>query len=169
VKRGRDWQERAHTILLKAQRLSASRIAQQQAIRVATVYERCTRWCQFGLKGLKKSAVGGAPRKLTDHQVSQVVQWASQEALTAPIGLTVHRSNTLVAALKRSRLVGKRTRHSLKKRDEARFQQAQVDIEAMLTAVGKREMELAYVDEVGFAQTQPNPECLDADRGSSCD
>lgn len=43
-----------------------------------------------------------------------------------------------------------------KKRDELKFRIAQTEIESMLVAVDRGEMDLAYCDEAGFSQAHPN-------------
>jgi transposase len=45
---------------------------------------------------------------------------------------------------------------ALKKRDPQRFEQAQRDIEKLIECAERGEIELAYVDEAGFAQAHPN-------------
>jgi hypothetical protein len=53
--------------------------------------------------------------------------------------------------------VWKRTRHSLRKNGmEAKFRAAQAEIEELLEKTTRGELTLAYVDEAGFAQAQPN-------------
>ena len=43
-----------------------------------------------------------------------------------------------------------------KKRDELKFRAAKIEIEGMLAAVDRGEIDMAYCDEVGFAQAHPN-------------
>ena len=43
-----------------------------------------------------------------------------------------------------------------KKRDELKFRAARAEIEDMLAAVDRGEIDLAYCDEAGFTQTHPN-------------
>jgi hypothetical protein len=43
-----------------------------------------------------------------------------------------------------------------KKRDELKFRIAQTEIERMLVAVDRGEMDLGYCDEAGFSQAHPN-------------
>ena len=72
---------------------------------------------------MRPAARSGAPRKLTTPHVERLVEWAKAEPLSASALLARHAAhggplvhlNTLVAALKASGLVWKRTRHSLKK------------------------------------------------------
>ncbi len=65
-------------------------------------------------------------------------------------------AGTLATALKKAGYVWKRTRHSLKKRDELQFRESQIEIKALVAKAQRGEIELAYVDEAGFAQAQPN-------------
>jgi hypothetical protein len=61
------------------------------------------------------------------------------------------------ARLKEKNYVWKRTRHSLrKKRDEEKFRAAQVEIAELVEKSTLGEINLAYVDEAGVAQTPPN-------------
>ena len=43
-----------------------------------------------------------------------------------------------------------------KKRDELKFRAAKIEIEGMLAAVDRGEIDMAYCDEVGFTQAHPN-------------
>jgi hypothetical protein len=43
-----------------------------------------------------------------------------------------------------------------KKRDELKFRTARAEIEDMLKAVDRGEIDMAYCDEAGFAQAHPN-------------
>jgi hypothetical protein len=43
-----------------------------------------------------------------------------------------------------------------KKRDELKFRAAKIEIEDMLAAVDRGEIDMAYCDEVGFTQAHPN-------------
>jgi hypothetical protein len=70
-------------------------------------------------------------------------------------GARVH-IRTMTRTLKTLELVWKRTRHSLKKRNELAFRPAQVEIEELKKRALEGEMVLAYVDEVGFAKAHPN-------------
>ncbi|MEF8761582.1 MAG: IS630 family transposase [Candidatus Accumulibacter sp. UW25] len=61
------------------------------------------------------------------------------------------------SALKEKNYVWKRTRHSLKKkRDEEKFRAAQVEVAELIEKSMLGEINLAYVDEAGMAQTPPN-------------
>ena len=63
---------------------------------------------------------------------------------------------TLRMELKRLRYVWKCTRYSLKKRDPQAFEQAWVEIDDLIQQARAGEIELAYVDEAGFAPQPPN-------------
>ena len=91
--------------------------------------------------------------------------WATQEALTTRGLLTKLKGefdidmhpNTLCVTLKAMGFVWNRTRHNLKKkRDELKFRIARAQIEDMLAAVDRGEIDLDYCDEAGFTQTHPN-------------
>ena len=53
-------------------------------------------------------------------------------------------------------IVWKRTRLSLKKRDEVRFIRAQIEIKEMTAHAERDKIILAFMDETGFALAQPN-------------
>ena len=50
----------------------------------------------------------------------------------------------------------KRTRRTLKKRDELKFRAAKIEIADRLVAVDRGEIDRAYCDEAGFTQAHPN-------------
>jgi transposase len=162
----RDWRtrDRSRTILMFSEGVPAKEIAKRQGLTLEAVYERRYRWLAKGVAGLSDAPRSGAPSKLSLEQLEQLKAWASEDALTATalltrleekFGVRVH-VNTLTGALKRAGLVWKRTRHSLKKRNEEQFRQAQVGIGELVQQAERGEIELAYIDEVGFAQAHPN-------------
>lgn len=125
VKRGENWRERerAQTLLMLDKGVFAEEVAHQLGLNVRTVGTTRSRWLESGLESLADLPRSGAPRKLTTQHVERLVGWAKAEPLTAPVLLARHEAhggpsvhlNTLVATLKASGLVWKRTRHSLKK------------------------------------------------------
>ena len=125
VKRSSDWRERerAQTLLLLDAGLFAQAVADQLGLNVRTVRTTHIRWRQNALAWLPDKPRSGAPQKLDSGHVQRLVQWAKDEPLTAAALLARHLDsggpsvhvNTLVAKLKASGLVWKRTRHSLKK------------------------------------------------------
>ena len=125
VKRGENWRERerAQTLLLLSRGVFAEEVARQLGLNVRTVGTTRSRWIESGRESLGDLPRSGAPRKLTTQHVERLVEWAKAEPLTAPDLLARHAAhggpsvhlNTLVATLKASGLVWKRTRHSLKK------------------------------------------------------
>ncbi len=125
VKRGENWRERerAQTLLLLGQGVFAEAVARTLGLNVRTVGTTRSRWLESGQESLADLPRSGAPRKLTTQHVERLVGWANAEPLTAPVLLARHEAhggpsvhlNTLVATLKASGLVYKRTRHSLKK------------------------------------------------------
>ena len=126
IKKSLDWRERerAETILLLAEGVSAKEIAERQGIERRTVYDRLRRWTRDGgFNSLMDAPRSGAPRKLKDEQLVHIEQWAIDEPLTSAqiqaraqeqFGVTVSRS-TMATALKSLGLVWKRARYSLKK------------------------------------------------------
>ena len=125
VKRGENWRERerARTLLLLGQGVFAEEVAHQLGLNVRTVGTTRSRWLESGRESLGDLPRSGAPRKLATQHVERLVEWAKAEPLSAPALLARHAAhggpsvhlNTLVATLKASGLVWKRTRHSLKK------------------------------------------------------
>jgi transposase len=125
VSQSSDWRERerAQTILYFGQGKSGKEISELQAIHLDTVYDRRKRWRERGCESLQDRARCGGPRKLDEDMRVQVIQWAEQEALSAPdlmlkvqeqYGIKVH-ANTIKAFLGQAGFVWKRTRHYVKK------------------------------------------------------
>ncbi|MEI6710620.1 MAG: IS630 family transposase [Actinomycetota bacterium] len=167
VAKGSDWRMRgrAQTLLYFSDGLSAKTIATLQDLNLDTVYDRRKHWLAEGFSSLADKHRSGAPSKLNSSHLDAIKEWAKKEALTAPAILAKLREefnvsvsvNTLVGALKKLKFVWKRTRHSLKKkRNEVEFRKSQLEINEMLAQAENGEIELAYVDEAGFAQAQPN-------------
>ncbi len=125
VKRSGNWRERerAQTLLLLDSGLFAQDVADQLGLNVRTVRTTHIRWRHNAFASLPDKPRSGAPQKLDSAHVQRLVQWAKDEPLTAAALLARHLDsggpsvhvNTLVAKLKASGLVWKRTRHSLKK------------------------------------------------------
>jgi transposase len=125
MRRSEDWQERnrSETILLLSEGVPSKEVARRQELTLEAVYERRYRWNEKGLASLPTPRKGGAPKKLSEEQIEQLVVWAREEALSGPALLArleekwsvrVH-VNTIITHLKRAGFVWKRTRHSLKK------------------------------------------------------
>lgn len=125
VARGRDWRrrERARTLLLLDSGLSAGAVAAELELNVRTVLTTRRDWFRAGLASLPDLARTGAPRKLTDDDLTKIAAAASAEPLSGRQLLALHVAgggvpvalSTLTAALKSAGMVWKRTRHSLKK------------------------------------------------------
>jgi transposase len=125
VERGENWRERqrAQTLLLLGDGEFAENVAAKLGIHVRTVGTTRSQWLAEGMASLADRPRRGAPRKLSPEQVQRLADWARSEPLTATSLLARHQEhggeavhvNTLVASLKASGLVWKRTRHSLKK------------------------------------------------------
>ncbi|WP_218165544.1 helix-turn-helix domain-containing protein [Burkholderia ubonensis] len=167
VKRGTDWREREwpQTRLYFANGWVGPAIARKLGRNLDTVYDCRKRWLQTGWEAVRNKKAGGAPSKLTAEHRALLHGWIMQDALTTPqlqakllesSGLRVAGS-TISNALKQMGIVWKRTRHTLKKkRDETRFRAAKAEIEELKAAAKRGDIELAYVDETGFAQAHPN-------------
>jgi transposase len=115
--------ERAKTLLLLNSGLSASQVAEQTGLHFRTILNTRLKWLNMGMACLVDLPHTGAPRKLTDAQADQLVEWAKQEPLSAPqlvaklvdSGAPAMHPNSVRIVLKRAGLTWKRTRHSLKK------------------------------------------------------
>ena len=125
VEKGSDWRERhrAQTVLYFADGWRAKAIAERQKLDLDTVYDRRKNWLEEGFGSLADKPRSGAPSKLSESHLAQIQAWVKEEALTGPallaklkeeFDVVVHAS-TLNLALKKMRIVWKRTRHSLKK------------------------------------------------------
>ena len=166
VARGENWRERqrAQTLLHLDDGLSSSDVAQIVGIHAYTVSRTRRDWFAEGLSSLRDSARSGAPKKITPEQLAKIVDAATVEPLTARELLARHLDDggakihirTLRAALHSSGMVWKRTRHSLKKRNEIAFRAAQAEIGRLRDQAAAGEIVLAYVDEAGFSQVHPN-------------
>ena len=125
AKSSSDWRERerAQTLLLLDSGLFAQDVADQLGLNVRTVRTTHIRWRQNAFESLPDKPRSGAPKKLHSTHIERLLQWAKDEPLTASALLARHLDsggpsvhiNTLVARLKASGLVWKRTRHCLKK------------------------------------------------------
>lgn len=185
VAKGTDWRvrHRAQTLLYFSDGWSAKAIGAQQNLNLDTVYDRRKNWLKEGFSSLHDKHRSGAPSKLAPIHLEQVKIWATEEASTSPALVAKLKEEydvsvsvtTLSVALKKLNFVWKRTRHSLKKkRNEDAFRKAKLEIDEMVVQAENGEINLAYIDEAGFAQAQPNRsawtpvgEChmIDANRG----
>jgi transposase len=167
VRKASDWRmrERAQTVLHFGNGLRAKEIVQLQNLNLDTVYDRRKFWLADGVASLADKPRSGAPAKLSEAQRERLRQWATTQALTsrqlldklkAEFDVDVH-PFTLSKALKKMGFVWKRTRHSLKKkRNEVDFRAAKGEIDELIAAAQRGEIELAFCDEAGFAQAHPN-------------
>lgn len=125
VSRGENWRsrERAQTLLLLDEGVSAFDTATKLGINFRTVYTTRRNWFRDGLASLPDLPRSGAPKKITPEQLAKIVAMAIAAPLTAKQLLARHVQSggslvnvgTLTTALKSTGLVWKRTRHSLKK------------------------------------------------------
>lgn len=125
VARGRDWRcrERAKTLLLLDSGLSAGAVAAELKLNVRTVLTTRRNWLRDGLASLPDLARSGAPRKITDDDLTKIAAAAAAQPLSGRQLLALHvagggvpvSQSTPTAALKLAGMVWKRTRHSLKK------------------------------------------------------
>jgi transposase len=167
IKKGTDWRERnrAETILLLAAGENVQSVAEKQNLGRETIRVRRRKWLKKGLTSLPDGPRCGAPSKLSDEQRQQLCSWIDAEPLASRELLTrladkyqvfIGRT-TLRMELKEMGYTWKRTRYSLKKkRDQNRFEEAQVEINDLIKQAQTGEIELAYIDEAGFAPQPPN-------------
>lgn len=125
--RGQNWRarERARTLLLLGEGYSKVEVALQIGVHPRTVATTRLAWLRSGSVALHDLPRSGAPKKMSEDEIRNVVAIASAEPLTAKAllarhieggGVPVH-LNTLTAALRNGGMVWKRTRHSLKKKE----------------------------------------------------
>ena len=127
LNRGQDWRERerAKTLILFDDGLSMKEISLIVGIDIRTVGLTRMDWLKRSFVSLVDVARSGAPRKITEEQLKNLLKNAEEEPLTAKALLAKHveaggalvHLNTLKNALKRAEFVWKRTRASLKKKE----------------------------------------------------
>ena len=122
---GCNWRERqrAQTLILLDDGLCLGEVAELVGIHIRTVGLTRMDWLARGAVSLVDRAHTGAPKKINPSQLNFLLDAARTEALTAKALLAKHignggemvHLNTLKVALRTSKFVWKRTRHSLKK------------------------------------------------------
>ena len=125
VKRGQDWRERerSNTLILFDDGLSMKEIAEIVGIDIRTVGLTRMDWLKRGFDSLVDLPRTGAPKKITQEQLENLLVAAEKTPLTAKALLAKHvdaggtlvHVNTITKALKKAQFVWKRTRASLKK------------------------------------------------------
>jgi transposase len=126
IARGDNWRarQRAQTLVYLDDGASLSEAAEMVGVNVRTVGTTRTAWLGSGKAGLYDAPRCGAPHKLTEHELQNIVALARAQPLTANALLARHLQSggapvhvaTLTAALTAAGLVWKRTRASLKKK-----------------------------------------------------
>lgn len=125
VKRSENWRERerAQTLLILNETKSSRQTAERVGIHEKTVGSTRRDWVSRGYESLVDRPRCGAPSKMNESQLADVMEFAQQTPSTAKAllahhvesgGQSVH-INTMVNALKAAGFAWKRTRHSLKK------------------------------------------------------
>jgi transposase len=125
--RGTNWRERerAKTLILLDSALSMQEVADVIGVNVRTVGSTRLAWLEHGVDSLADLPRSGAPKKISQQQVENLLILADAEPMSARQLLAKHMEdggapvhlNTLTGALKAAGLVWKRTRHSLKKKE----------------------------------------------------
>ena len=166
ILRGENWRERkrAQVLIHLDNDLSLAQAAERVGVHGRTAGFTRLDWLARHFESLIDRPRTGVLQKISPEQLSKVLVAARSEPLTAIALLAKHveaggalvHLNTLKGALTAAGFVWKRTRHSLKKRNEDDFMQARVEIELLREQAAAGDMVLAYVDEAGFAQVYPN-------------
>lgn len=126
IQRADNWRvrQRAQTLVYLDDGVSMSDVAELMGVHVRTVGSTRTAWLECGEASLHDAPRSGAPRKLSERELQNIIALAGATPLTAKGLLTLHveaggqavHVATLTAALKAAGLVWKRTRASLKKK-----------------------------------------------------
>ena len=174
---------RAQMIRLSHKGYKREEIADICRVDVDAVSRTFDRWEKVGLVGLLDRPKSGRPAKMGRQEQEKAAEIVSQRPhqpaqaqahFEAQTGVKVH-AETFRRSLKKSGLVWKRMRRSLKKkRKQAQFEQAQGDIAAYCEQEELGELDVYYFDESGFAlnssipygwQPRGTQTLLPADRG----
>lgn len=166
IDRGENWRqrERSLTLIFLDDGFTMRQVSEAIGIDIRTVGLTRKDWIARGFDSLVDSPRSGAPKKILAGQLESLVKIATEEPLTAKALLGRHIAeggepvhvNTITKALKAAGFVWKRTRSSLKKRDQVAFEAAQGVIEMLREQAQSGETVLAYCDEAGFSQVHPN-------------
>lgn len=156
--------QRAHAILLSDSGKSVNEVADIFEVRRNTVSSWIDRWELEGVEGIADAQRSGAPPKLTDSEIKQVVKIIKKNPrnprqvlaeISRVTGKIISRS-TLRRIARRFNLRWKRMRRSLKsKRDEKKFEAAQGELEELMTQHHLGNVDLYYFDEAGFSLVPP--------------
>lgn len=82
--------QRVKVVLLLNERLSCAEVAQRVQWDIRTVGRTRARWAKLGMQSLQDMPRCGAPCKLDEAGVQQLVQWAKDEPLRLPQLLQHH-------------------------------------------------------------------------------
>lgn len=82
--------QRVKVVLLLNERLSCAEVAQRVQWDISTVGRTRARWAKLGIQSLQDMPRCGAPCKLDEAGVQQLVQWAKDEPLRLPQLLQHH-------------------------------------------------------------------------------
>ncbi|WP_426147232.1 helix-turn-helix domain-containing protein [Polaromonas sp. DSR2-3-2] len=121
-------------------------------------------WLEAKFDSLPDRPRCGAPLKITPPQRTSIVAWAQAEPLSSAQLLARHLDaggtpvhlKTMVNLLGREDFVWKRTRASLKKRNEDAFLAARAEISGLREQAAAGQIVLGYLDEAGFCAVHPN-------------
>lgn len=124
--------ERVQTLILLDGCLSSTQAADKVGIHVLTAEFSRLNWLARRFESLIDKPRTGAPQKISPEHLSKMLDAARREPSTAKALLAKHveeggtlaQASTLTGALKAAGFFWKRTRHSLKKRNETDFRQA---------------------------------------------
>ena len=126
VKFGENWRirERASTLLLLAEGLCCSKVAEKMGLSRPTVETTRKNWFANKFQSLPDLPRSGAPRKIKPNEVKEILELVDEKPLSATDVLKIHLKNegtpvhvaTVRALLKKKGRSWKMTRHSLKKK-----------------------------------------------------
>lgn len=157
---------RARAILLSFRKYPINDIAKIHEVDRDTVARWIDAWQRVGLIGLYDDSRTGRPNKLTLDERKEVIEMVKEEPrstksipdkIKEKFGKIVS-SRTVKRVLKKGKFIFKRIRLSLKaKRDPNLFEQAKTEIAALNARQEHGEIDVYFMDEVGFNLTPSVP------------
>jgi len=158
--------QRAHSVLLSHSGYSMTDITSILGVSRDTVSRALNRWDNWGFERLGDAPRSGAPPKLTDAEVTILLELTTEfphspkqvlEKLREATGKTISNS-TRKKILRKARLTWKRMRKSVKnKRNEEDFRKGQQEVKRLEARHDRGEIDLYFCDETGFSLTPTVP------------
>jgi transposase len=157
---------RGHAILLSSEGFDINLIGRIFFVGRDAVSSWLTRWEELGIVGLLDEARDGRPSKLTEDEkewVKELIE-ANPRAIKTVIAELEKKTGkkvskeTIKRIAKKTRLIWKRVRHSLKKkRNQADFDIAKAEIEELRRQEMSGEIDLYFFDGSGFSLSSSVP------------